>query len=257
MRGVSADVTERRFTEGELQRQRGELAHLSRVATLGELSGSLAHELNQPLAIILSNAQAAQRLLAQNPPDLNEVRDILDDIVIADRRAGEVIKRLRALLKRGEADRQRLDLTAVIDEVLVLTRSDLISRGVSVAQKRTAGLPFISGDHIPLQQVFLNLLTNACDAMADNPPGERRVTIEAVAEGANVHVLIRDLGCGLPQDPDRIFEPFYTTKPQGLGMGLPICRTIIAAHGGRLWAGSNAGRGTTFHLELPGAEASP
>lgn len=256
LRGVSEDETDRRRTETELHRQRGELAHLSRVATLGELSGSLAHELNQPLAIILSNAQAAQRLLAQEPPDLAEVRDILNDIVVADRRAGQVITRLRALLKRGEADRQSLDLSVLIDEVLALVRSDLVSRGVSIAKSRPTRLPPVSGDHIPLQQVLLNLLTNACDAMMDNPPGERRVTIQAVADGPMIHVTIRDTGCGLPADPERIFEPFYTTKSQGLGMGLPICRTIVGAHGGRLWAESNPDRGTTFHLELPAAEAA-
>jgi signal transduction histidine kinase len=256
LRGVSADETDKRRTETELQRQRGELAHLSRVATLGELSGSLAHELNQPLAIILSNAQAAQRLLAQEPPDLAEVRDILNDIVVADRRAGQVITRLRALLKRGEAERQALDLSVLIDEVLALVRSDLVARGVSIAKSRATRLPPVSGDHIPLQQVLLNLLTNACDAMADNPPGERRVIIQAAAEGPVIHVTIRDSGCGLPDDPERIFEPFYTTKPHGLGMGLPICRTIIGAHGGRLWAEKNPDRGTTFHLELPGAEAA-
>jgi len=253
---VIVDISARRQTEMETRRLRDELAHVARVTTLSELSGSLAHELNQPLAIILSNAQAAQRLLARNPPDLAEVRAIIDDIIHADRRAGEVIIRLRALLKRSEPEWKELSLHEVIDEVLALMRSDFIARGISII--RPAGPPSaaVSGDLIPLQQVLLNLFTNACDAMAANPPGDRLLTIETKLNGPHLEVSISDTGCGLPREAERIFEPFFTTKTNGLGMGLSICRAIVTAHGGRLWATPNPGRGTTFFLELPLAKAA-
>lgn len=253
---VVVDISARRQAEIETRRLRDELAHVARATTLNELSGSLAHELNQPLAIILSNAQAAQRLLARNPPDLAEVRDILSDIINADRRAGEVISRLRALLRRGEPEWKKLSLAAIIDEILTLMRSDFISRGITIIRPSSPFSPMISGDHIPLQQVLLNLFTNSCDAMTANPAGDRQLTIETKLEGAAVRVAIRDNGCGLPPETGRIFEPFFTTKPHGLGMGLPICRTIISAHGGRLWAEPNADQGTTFWLELPLVEAA-
>ena len=254
---VVADISARRQAEAETRLLRDELAHVARVTTLSELSGSLAHELNQPLAIILSNAQAAQRLLAKDPPDLAEVRDIISDIINADRRAGEVITRLRAMLKHSEPTWQRLSLHEIIDEVLALMRSDLIARGISYIRP-AASQPSgpISGDPIPLQQVLLNLFTNACDAMAANRAGDRLLTIETKLAGSQVQVLISDTGCGLPSEAGRIFEPFFTTKPQGLGMGLAICRTIVTTHGGRLWATSNPDRGTTFIVELPVAEVA-
>jgi PAS domain S-box-containing protein len=248
---VIVDISARRDAEMETRRLRDELAHFSRVTTLSELSGSLAHELNQPLAIILSNAQAAQRLLARNPPDLAEVRDIITDIINADRRAGEVIIRLRALLKHSEPEWKPLSVPAIIDEVLVLMRSDLIARGISVVRPSGPSVPDISGDLVTLQQVFLNLFTNACDAMAKNRPGDRVLTIETRLEGLQVLVRVSDLGCGLPAEAARIFEPFFTTKAHGLGMGLPLCRTIVTTHGGRLWAAPNPDRGSTFFLELP------
>lgn len=245
------DITRRRELEAEAVQHRAELAHLSRVASLSELSGSLAHELNQPLAIILSNAQAAQRLLVREPPELAEVRDILKDIVSEDRRAGNVITRLRAMLKRGEPNRQALVLNDLILEALQLMRSDLIRRSVRLNLELGENLPMISGDRVPLEQVLLNLVTNACDAMAANPPGERSLTIASRLDGKTVRVSVSDTGSGLPADSGRIFEPFYTTKLHGLGMGLSICRTIVAAHGGRLWAEPNPGRGAVFHVALP------
>jgi two-component system sensor kinase FixL len=254
---VIADISARRQAETETRLLRDELAHVARVATLSELSGSLAHELNQPLAIILSNAQAAQFLLAQTPPDLAEVRDIISDIIDADRRAGEVITRLRALLQHGETEWKMLSLPTVIDEVLGFMHSDLLTRGISITRSAQPAIPLIRGSHVPLQQVLLNLFTNACDAMATNPPGDRRLTVETRLEGACVKVSISDNGCGLPAEAGRIFEPFFTTKTHGLGMGLPICRTIINAHGGRLWPESNPARGTTFHLELSVTEVAP
>jgi signal transduction histidine kinase len=251
MRGVSLDVTERKAAELEAGQHRAELTHLTRVTTLSELSGSLAHELNQPLAIILSNAQAAQRLLVQAPPDVAEVRDILADIVAEDRRAGEVIRRLRALLKRGETVLLPLSLNDVITEVLLLTNAELIGRGVTVVGYLAADLPAIGGDRVQMQQVVLNLILNGADAMSANAPGARRLHVTTARHDNAVRASVRDEGCGLPADVERLFEPFFTTKAQGLGMGLAICRSIIDAHQGRLWAEPHPVRGAIFYLEVP------
>jgi C4-dicarboxylate-specific signal transduction histidine kinase len=245
------DISARKQAEAEARRHVEELAHLTRVTTLSELSGSLAHELNQPLAIILSNAQAAQRLLVQSPPDVTEVRSILTDIVSEDRRAGEVIQRLRALFKRGETMLLPLSLNDVIREVLDLTNADLIQRGVTVVCELAGELPPISGDRVQLQQVVLNLILNAADAMSANAPRARPLHITTAQYDRMVRASLRDAGCGLPADGARLFEPFFTTKPQGLGMGLAICRSIISAHHGRLWAESHPECGAIFHLELP------
>jgi two-component system sensor kinase FixL len=246
-----SDITRLKRSELDVQSQREELAHLSRITMLSELSGSLAHELNQPLAIILSNAQAAQRLMAQEPPDLAEVRDILVDIVSEDERAGEVIHRMRAMLKHGETKLQPLVLREVIEEALHLVSSDLISRGVIVDRTFHPDGPRVLGDAIQLQQVLLNLILNACDAMSANPRLDRRITIATELRNGMVCVAVSDSGCGLPSEVERVFEPFQTTKPDGLGLGLSICRTIVSAHQGRLWAEGNAARGATFHIELP------
>lgn len=250
MRGVSIDITERKAAEIEAAQHRTELAHLTRVTTLSGLSGSLAHELNQPLAIILSNAQAAQRLLAQSPPDIAEASAILVDIVRADCRAGEVIQRLRALLKRGETALLPMSLNEAIEEVLHLTQSDLIGRGVSVVRGLAESLPEVKGDRVQLQQVVLNLILNGADAMSANDSGARRLRIVTARHGRVVRVSVRDEGCGLSTDAEKIFQPFFTTKAHGLGMGLAICRVIIDAHKGRLWAETHPDRGTVFHFEL-------
>lgn len=245
------DITELRLAERERMEERDELFHLSRVTSLGQLSGSLAHELNQPLGIILSNAQAAQRMLAQQSPDLAELRDILDDIIGEDRRAGEVITRLRALLKRGETRLLPLALNEVIEDVLRLLRSDLVARGVTVQTALADRLANILGDRVQLQQVLLNIIINACDAMAENTPQERIIRISTSLRDGKVCVSVTDRGCGLPDgDASRIFQPFVTSKSHGLGIGLSICRSIIAGHQGHIRAESNAGRGTTFHIEF-------
>jgi C4-dicarboxylate-specific signal transduction histidine kinase len=227
------------------------VTHLTRVAILGELSGALAHELNQPLTAILSNAQAGQRLLLREPIDLAEVREILEDIITDDMRAGEVIARLRALLKRGEAEFQLLDLNEVTTEVLELAHSELIERNVAVRTRLTPRLPGARGDRVQLQQVLLNLLLNACEAMSASKPSERTLTVSTAPDGNGLLLVsIADRGNGIPSDAaDLLFEPFFTTKPHGLG--LSICRSIIAAHGGRLWAENNVDRGATFTLALP------
>jgi len=252
--GVSMDITEHKLKEDEITRQRLELSHIQRVASLGALSGSIAHEINQPLAIILTNAQAAQRLLAQDPADLAEVRDILDDIVREDQRAGAVIRRMRNLLKRDEPSFQRVQFNDAVQEVLRLMRRELVDRRIAVSLQLEETLPWILGDRISLEQVMLNLISNACDAMAENQPKDRWLTLSSWREGAKVRISLSDNGCGLPTDKTLCFDPFFTTKPGGLGMGLPICLTIVEAHGGRLWGEPNTVRGTVFHMELPMVE---
>jgi len=247
------DVTERRRGELEAEQRRTELAHLSRVAMLGELSGALAHELNQPLTAILSNAQAAQRFLAAGVQHLGEVKEILDDIVEDDKRAGAVIRGLRVLLKKEEVAHHRLDLNGVALDVLRLIRSDLLNRNVGWSTDLAPGLPVVLGDAIQLQQVLLNLVMNACDAVAGNPGDERRLEVRT-ARGADGSVIasVSDRGRGIPpQDLERIFEPFVTTKSHGLGLGLSVCRTIVDAHGGRIWAVNNAAAGVTVSVALP------
>jgi C4-dicarboxylate-specific signal transduction histidine kinase len=246
------DITERKQAELEIQQQRQLLTHLTRVATLGELSGALAHELSQPLTSILSNAQAAQRFLAREPADLAEVRDILNDIVDDDRRAGAVIRRWRTLLRKGETQLHPLDLNDVANEVLRLANTELIAHGVTVTTRLTQGLPPVRGDRVGLQQVLLNLIVNACDAMKHNERANRHLTVGTELDGADaVKVTIADRGDGIPADKiERVFEPFFTTKENGLGLGLSICRSIVAAHGGRLGVDNNADRGATFFFAL-------
>jgi C4-dicarboxylate-specific signal transduction histidine kinase len=219
MCGISTDITGNKRAELELQQQRDELAHFARVMTLSELSGSLAHELNQPLAIIFTNAQAAQRLLAQQPPDLAEAREILADIVSEDERAGDVIKRLRALLKPGQTQLQPISANALVEDVLRIARSDLIERGIKVHAELDGSVPPVVGDRVQLQQVLLNLILNAGDAMAANPPPGRHLTLVTAHRDGTLRVSVSDTGCGLPPDEERVFEPFYTTKKEGLGLG--------------------------------------
>ena len=253
IQGIGRDVTELRRAELEAQERRQEVTHLTRVAILGELSGALAHELSQPLTAILSNAQAAQRLLAKAPVDLEELRNILADIGSDDKRAGEVINRLRALLRKGEANLQALDINDLATEVLELAHSEFIERNVAVTTRLTSSLPGIRGDHVQLEQVLLNLIMNACEAMADNNGTERVIEISTGGDGnGSLQLSVVDRGPGIPPEMiDRIFEPFTTTKTQGLGLGLSICRSIISAHGGHLWAANNPDRGATFAFTLP------
>ena len=251
--GSSTDVTLRRQTELELARQRSELAHLSRVTILSELSGSLAHELNQPLTAILSNAQAAQRFLAGADPDLAELREIMQDIVDDDKRAGEVILGLRMLLKKGELRREPLDINLVAQDVVRLMRSDLVNDSVVMSLDLAPDLPAILGDRVQLQQVLLNLVMNGSEIMLNVAATDRKLAIATTRDDENtVRVTVTDCGPGIaPAHLERVFEPYFTTKPHGLGLGLQVCQRIITAHDGRLWATNNPVRGATFHLTLP------
>ncbi len=249
--GVSMDITQQKQSAAEAQQQREKLAHLSRVVTLSALSGSLAHELNQPLASILTNARAGQRLMSQDPPDLPEISAIFGDIVNDDRRAGEIIGRLRTMMRRGEVALQPVNVNESLEELLRLTRGDLIARGVSVSNLITADLPPAMTDRVQLQQVLLNLIVNGCDAMESNPPEGRNLAVTTSIAQNEICIGVLDCGVGLPDEVETLFQPFNTTKAGGLGMGLSICRTLVTAHGGRLWAERRAEGGAAFYVALP------
>ncbi|XXT24718.1 response regulator [Sorangium sp. So ce429] len=242
-----------RTAELKVQKAQDELAHLNRVSAMSELAASLAHELSQPLAAILSNAQAAERLLAHAPPDIAEVRAALADIMADDRRAGQVIQRMRAMLRKDELSVAALDLDELIREVVRLMASAALLAGTTVRIELAPGLPRVRGDGIQLQQVLLNLLVNALDAVARRPPEARLVVVRTRrADGGRVELSVADSGDGIPPaDLERVFEPFFTSKPQGLGVGLAISRSIVEAHGGRLWAEHCPGEGATFRCALP------
>jgi len=248
------DITRQKQARIEAQLQREELAHLSRVASLSTLSGSLAHELGQPLGSILSNAQAGQRFMSQDAPDLAEVRAIFADIVGANRRAVEIIDRLRTMLRRGEVLLQPVSVQESLDELLRIAGSDLIARGVAVSNLTTGDIPPAMTDRVQLQQVLLNLIVNACDAMASNRPEDRTLTLLTSIAQNEVRIGVLDCGVGLPDDVETLFQPFHTTKADGLGMGLSICRTLVTAHGGRLWAERRTERGAAFYVALPLAQ---
>jgi len=252
--GISMDITAQKQAELEAARQRHDLAHLSRVTALEELSSSLAHELTHPLTAILSNAQAAQRFLAADDIDLNEVREILDDIVAQDQRASEVIDHLRLLFKKGEPAQHcdDVDLNEVVHDVLKLMYIDLINRNVTVDTDLAQDLPPIAGDRIQLQQVLLNLVLNACEAFNGSDTSERRLLIASKRENSAVQLCVTDHGRGIPQEKlEQVFERFFTTKKEGMGLGLSICRTIVKAHRGKIWVTNNANSGATFHFRLP------
>ena len=240
------------------QQKEAELARASRISMASLLSGSLAHELNQPLGAIVCNVQAAQQYLAQPRPSWEEVRDVLADIEADSKRAGGIIHRLRALYQKTGQQRTPLQLNQVIRESADLMRSVFVFQGVVLELELASELPPVLGNPIELQQVIMNLLINAVDAMADQPSGVRRLQVStSCAEGTAVRAAIRDSGSGIPAEQlPRLFEPFFTTKAAGMGLGLAICRAIIEAHEGRLWANNNAEGGATFHLLLPAGSSA-
>jgi PAS domain S-box-containing protein len=251
--GAIMDVSAAKRAELELRHAQAELAHISRVTALGELTASIAHEVNQPITGVVTGAEAALRWLGAKPPNLDEVRKVLGQIVKDGMRAGDVIYRIRALIKKAPPRMARVDVNEAVLDVITLTRSELLRHGVSLQTELATGLPLIKGDRVQLQQVILNLTLNAVEAMSGVDEGAREMRIGTAREASNgVLVSVRDLGPGLdPRNVDRLFEAFYTTKPDGLGMGLAICRSIIEAHGGRLWATANEPRGAVFQFTLP------
>ena len=258
MRGVVLDITLRRRSELDLQRLQSQLAHTSRVSMMGQLATALAHELHQPLGAILRNAEAAELFLGYDPPDLDELRAILIDIRADDQRAREVIDRLRALLKRGSIDPRSLAVPDLLGKIAALTRSDALTRQIIVETDPGSNLPEIIGDAVHLQQVLLNLVLNAMDAIDAAGSAERVVIVRARAhDAAHVEMMVSDTGPGISAaELGLIFDPFFTTKTSGMGIGLSVSRTIIEAHGGRLWAENNAEKGATFRFTLPTATQS-
>jgi C4-dicarboxylate-specific signal transduction histidine kinase len=271
-RGTGTDVTaviraeaslrtveaEARESEERYREVQTELAHANRLATMGQLTASIAHEVNQPIAAARNNALAALNFLDKNPPDLSEVREALGCIVGDADRAGDIIDRIRDHIKKAPPRKDRLDLNKAIDEVIVLARSAITKNGVSVQARLTDALLPVRGDRVQLQQVVLNLILNAVEAMSSMDARARELLISTEPTETNgAIVAVSDSGPGI--DPDRlkrVFEAFYTTKRSGLGMGLSICRSIIDAHGGRLWAEANAPSGAIFKFTIPSAEGN-
>ena len=251
-----SDITRRKQEEAETLQLREEMTHAGRVMTMGMLSATLTHEMSQPLAAILANAQTARRLCARRQPgDSEEVDVILGDVVSASRRAGSILQRLRGWFSNGRHDSEPLGLNDVANDVIEILRGDLLRRGVTLTRRLSPKLPAIAGDRVQLQQVVLNLILNACDAMRDNPPGDRHVLIMTAPCEEGVRLSVEDVGTGItPDQLNSVFEPFVTTKTTGLGLGLALCRSIVHAHEGRLTAENNPARGVTFHCLLPLAD---
>ncbi len=251
--GVVLDITARKAAEAEAERQRNELTHLMRVAALGGLSGGIAHELNQPLASILSNAEAAQVMLAQENLNRDEFRNILGEIVQEDTRAAEVIRRLRSLLKKEERKQGLIDVNDTIAVTLELLHSEFVIRGIKVRTDLEAHFPKISGDQVQLQQVYINLLMNAMDAVISTPPPERALSIRTrSAKDGCIDISITDCGPGMtPEELERIRAPFFTTKKGGLGLGLSICSAIVESHHGRLTLSNASDGGIVATVSLP------
>ncbi|NDD74111.1 MAG: PAS domain S-box protein [Gammaproteobacteria bacterium] len=266
--GVTIDITERKRSEEERLRRAQQMERLSRLAIMGELAAVVAHEINQPLAVVLSNAETAQMLLADANPNLHEVRMVLDEVVAADARAAAIVKRFRGLLQHRDPQLQSLNLRTAITGVLTFLRSELQRRGVRVEfppdEFPSDDTDYrVAYDPVRLDQVLVNLIVNGCDAMSANAPGDRVLALTLVRAPFGVVVSVKDIGVGLRDGAETLFEPFYTTKPEGLGLGLAIARSIVEAHGGTIWVTAGEDRGVTFSFSIPapnpaaGAVANP
>jgi C4-dicarboxylate-specific signal transduction histidine kinase len=254
--GVALDITERKAAELREAEGQRTLRHMTRIATVGQLSAAISHQLNQPLAAILGNAETAQKMLGREPLDIEELREICGDIVNEDHRATKVIRRLGELYKRGDVHMESIDLNQLIRETLELLDTELLIRHVMVATNLEPALPPIEGGQVQLQQVILNLVLNAADAMSALEPEARRLTIRTESSGAEVRLYVEDNGPGIPADQLKtVFDPFWTTKPGGMGMGLAICQSIVTAHRGTITA-INAVCGAMFCVTLPASRTS-
>jgi C4-dicarboxylate-specific signal transduction histidine kinase len=251
--GISIDITARKQAELDAQRDRAELSHLSRVALMGEMSASIAHELNQPLAGILSNAAAGQRFIDHGDVNLREIRDLLGDIVADGRRASDVVRGIRGMVKKEQMARRAVDLNEVVIDALRMASPDALLHSCQLETSLDPNLPAIHGDPVQLQQVLLNLAINAFDAMRDTPASKRKVVITTQSNGdGTVRTSVRDYGVGISGEmQDRLFDPFFSTKTEGLGMGLAIVRSIVESHGGTITAENADGGGTRFEFVLP------
>lgn len=251
--GALQDITESKVAEEALDRARSELARVARITTLNALTASIAHEINQPLACLTTNASICLRRLNADPPNIDGARERVERAISDANRASDVITRLRALFSKKEFTLETLDLNEVATEVIALCLSDLQRNGVILQSELAEGLPPVTGDRVQLQQVTLNLLRNACDAMVGVEDRPRQLLVRTQREGENrVRLSVRDAGCGVnPESFDRLFEAFYTTKSGGTGIGLSVSRSIIEKHQGRLWAQPNDGPGTTFSFSIP------
>jgi signal transduction histidine kinase len=250
---LAAAIRERELTEHALQTQRNQLAHVTRVATAGELSAAVAHELRQPLASILMNAQTASKLLARPAPNLDELRGILNDIVQENKQAADIISHLQSFVRKDDSRFETVALAKVVRDAFALGHNVIAHSGAHLQTQIAGGLPGVRGDSVQLLQVVLNLIVNACESMNGIPKSDRCLFLQLKQTSHHrLELLVSDCGVGLPVDcKERLFEPFFTTKEKGLGLGLTISRSIATAHGGRLWGENNPEGGATFHLELP------
>jgi C4-dicarboxylate-specific signal transduction histidine kinase len=251
--GISMDITARKQAELDAQRDRAQLSHLSRVALMGEMSASIAHELNQPLAGILSNAAAGQRFIDRGDVDQREIRELLGDIIADSRRASDVVRGIRGMVKKEQLERRSLDLNEVVMDALRIASADAVLRSCQLDTSLDANLPAIDGDPVQLQQVLLNLVINAFDAMQGTVPSRRKVLISTQSNGdGTVRTSVRDYGIGISQEMrERLFDPFFSTKSEGLGMGLAIVRSIIEGHSGTITAENVDDGGARFEFVLP------
>jgi PAS domain S-box-containing protein len=258
MATVSRDITERKRSEQNLQQAQAELAHIARVSTMGELAASIAHEVNQPLAAVVTNANASLRWLGAAEPNVDEARAAINRIVREGNRAADVIGRIRSLLKKAPPHVAAFDINELVNEVLMLTNHEIRRHGVSLRTELAPALPPVRGDSVQLRQVILNLVMNAIEATSAAPGGPRELTVLSQKQPPDaVAVAVRDSGVGIESaNIDQIFKPFFTTKSSGMGMGLAIARTAIESHGGRLWATPNSGRGATFQFSVPATNAA-
>jgi PAS domain S-box-containing protein len=253
MATIVRDITERKRSEEALQAARDQLAHIARVTTMGELTSSIAHEVNQPLTAVVTNGDAGLRWLSQSPPNVDEAQKAMKEMVRQGHRASDVIARIRALLRKSKPNISTLDTKELIEEVLALTRQKIEELGVTVKIEVAPGIPPIAGDSVQLQQVLVNLILNALEATNGVKNSVRELLVTSRRQGPNeIVIAVHDSGTGIdPRDMDQLFRPFFTTKSTGLGMGLAISRSIVETHGGRLWATSQDQRGATFQFSLP------